>query len=749
VSRLLENLNPQQKNVVETTEGAILVLAGAGSGKTKALTHKLAFLLEQGLAAPNEVLAVTFTNKAAREMESRVYELLRQVNYCLDELLTLSTFHSFGARILRRHAEELGYSNQFTIYDENDQNLMIKKVLKELNVSDAYMDSKQAQRWINYRKSDAKDGNFQVGFGPRGQLFEEIFTAYEKAMLQTNAMDFSDLLYKTYKLFTQEPRILEMYSEAFRYIMVDEYQDTNYLQYQLIRLLSSKHKNVCVVGDEDQSIYSWRGADISNILNFERDFPDSKIIRLEQNYRSTKNIVEAASHMIRNNISRKGKELFTENASGELIHFQIEPTDFDEARWVARKIESSVRDQNVALSDIAILYRTNAQSRLFEEQLRQRQIPYRIIGGLRFFDRAEVKDALSYLRLIYNPKDDIALRRIINVPTRGIGKTTLDKLADISQIQGLSMWESCYYAIENKLFPTGTLNKLKDFLRILEKLSERQSEMSLLDYYRYILEQSGYLKSLELEATDESRARIQNLEELANAIEQFEKESSDRTLQSFLEEMALVSDLDQVDLSKPAVTLMTVHMAKGLEFSYVYVVGMEEGLFPSGRGEVKLDDLEEERRLFYVAMTRAKKELVLTAARQRKVWGQEQSNPVARFIAEIPQCYLKSNLREKRIPSFVARFENERNIISEYDDRSAFENFNFHKASSQSYYDRDDYAQQSPDICEGMRVKHPNFGAGIIRSIEGEGDMMKLTVLFEGQSIKKFIAKYAKLEYLG
>ena len=735
MSILLENLNPQQKKVVETTEGATLVLAGAGSGKTKALTHKLAFLLEQGLAAPNEVLAVTFTNKAAREMEGRVYQLLQQVGYPVMEPLTLSTFHSFGAKMLRRHAELLGYNTRFTIYDESDQLQVMKKVLKELNISETQFEPKPAQRLINYKKSDAKGGLFKLGSGPRSELFQEIFTHYEKSMLQANAMDFSDLLYKTHMLFTNHPEILDRYAELYRYIMIDEYQDTNYLQYQLIRLLSSKHKNLCVVGDEDQSIYSWRGADISNILNFEQDFPNPTVIRLEQNYRSTKNIVEAASHVIRNNISRKGKELFTDNDQGHKIHLQVEATDFDEARWTIRKIEALVSETQITYSDIAILYRTNAQSRLFEEQLRQKQIPYRIVGGLRFFDRAEVKDALSYLRLIYNPKDDVALRRIINVPTRGIGKTTLDKLSDLATRQGFSLWEACYSAVDQKLLPSGTLTKLKDFLMILERLSEQQAQMSLLDFYRFVLEQSGYLKALESEDTDEAKSRLQNLEELSNAIEQFEKESSEPSLQSFLEEMALVSDLDQVELGENAVTMMTVHMAKGLEFSHVFVVGMEESLFPSGRGEEKLDDLEEERRLFYVAMTRAENQLYLTAARQRKVWGQDQFNPIARFIAEIPAEYIYSNLNEKR-SGILSRMKQRSEAFSSYQD--------------QDFYS-DDYSQveTETDIREGMRVKHPSFGKGIIRGIEGQGEAMKLTVLFEGQSVKKFIAKYAKLEYLG
>jgi len=732
VSTLLQNLNPQQKKVVETTDGAILVLAGAGSGKTKALTHKLAFLLEQGVAAPNEILAVTFTNKAAKEMESRVYQLLQQVGYTVREPLTLSTFHSFGAKVLRRHADVLGYSSRFTIYDESDQQQVIKKVLKELNISDSLMEAKQAQRWINHKKSDSESSSFQSEF--KSQVFEEVFQAYEKALLQANAMDFSDLLYKTNCLLTTQPQILEAYRETFRYIMVDEYQDTNFLQYKMIHQLSAKHKNLCVVGDEDQSIYSWRGADINNILNFEKDYSNPVVIRLEQNYRSSKNIVEAAAHVIRNNGTRKGKELFTENQRGELIHFQVEQTDYDEAGWTIRKIESVIREADSTYSDIAILYRTNAQSRLFEEQLRQRQIPYRIIGGLRFFDRSEVKDALSYLRLIYNPNDDVALRRIINVPTRGIGRTTIDKLADLGRRQQLSLLESCYYAISNKILPSGTSNKLRDFLLMLGTLNENQSHMSLVNFYRFVLEQTNYLQALEIEATDEAKAKIQNLEELSNAIEQYEKKSTEPSLQAFLEEMALVSDLDQVDATEPAVTMMTVHMAKGLEFPHVFVVGMEEGLFPAGRGEVNWDDLEEERRLFYVAMTRAKKDLFLTAARQRKVWGQDQFNPIARFIAEIPSQYIRTNLIEKRS---ILLFQSEA--------RPAYSN----DMDEGSQSCPDEYSQSEIRVREGMRVKHPSFGKGIVKGVEGDGESMKLTVLFDGQSVKKFIAKYAKLEYLG
>lgn len=737
MSILLEGLNPQQKQVVEMTDGAILVLAGAGSGKTKALTHRLAFLLEQGLALPNEILALTFTNKAAKEMEGRVYDLVRSVDYPVHEPLTLSTFHSFGAKILRRHADHLGYDARFTIYDETDQLQMVKKVLSQLGVSDTQLEPKQAMRWINHTKADSKSGDTKVGHGPRATLFDEVFKAYEVSMRKSNAMDFADLLYKTHILFKSHPDVLHIYSELYRYVMVDEYQDTNYLQYQLIRLLTQTHRNLCVVGDEDQSIYSWRGADISNILNFESDFPDAQVVRLEQNYRSTQVIVEAASHVIRNNLSRKGKELFTENVKGDLIQLQIEPTDFDESKWVTRKIEALINDGVANVGDCAVLYRTNAQSRLLEEQLRLKQLPYRIVGGLRFYDRAEIKDALGYMRIVYNPKDDVALRRIINTPTRGIGKTTVDKLVDMSISQGLSLWESCYYAINQKSLHSGTLRKLHDFLMILEKLSEAQGEKSLLDFYVFMLEETGYIKSLKTENSEEAKNRMGNLEEFSNAIEQFEKESSEPSLQSFLEEMALVSDLDQVEMGTDAITLMTVHMAKGLEFPYVFVVGLEEGLFPSGRGEEKLDDLEEERRLFYVAMTRAEKQLYLTAARQRRVWGQEQYNAVARFVAEIPKDYILSNLTSKPASSFQSRFAKPAQKSTWADDFEA-----------QTFFD-DNESSGSLSVREGARVKHPSFGKGVIRAVEGEGEDTKLTVIFEGQSVKKFIAKYAKLEYLG
>lgn len=735
-SILLNGLNSQQTLVVEQTDGAVLVLAGAGSGKTKALTHRLSFLLEQGLALPNEILAVTFTNKAAREMEKRVYDLLVKVNYPIQEPLSLSTFHSFGAKILRRHAQQLGLQNNFTIYDDQDQLQMVKAVLHQLNIPEAQFEPKQAQRLINQKKAEVQDFK-PTAYKPKFMMFEEIFQRYEKNMQAGNAVDFGDLLYKTYILFTRYPEILSVYSNQFRYVMVDEYQDTNYLQYRLIQLLSQTHRNLCVVGDEDQSIYSWRGADIQNILNFEKDFPESQTIRLEQNYRSTKNIVEAASHMIRNNVSRKGKELFTENPSGDLIQLIIEPSDFDEAKMVARKIEQFIQSDQVNPGGCAVLYRTNAQSRLIEEQLRLKQIPYRIVGGVRFYDRAEIKDVLGYMRLICNPKDDLALKRVINTPARGIGKTTIDKLSDLAVQQGLSLWEACHFACQQRSLPSGTLNKIQGFLKTLDQLSESQSQVSLLDFYVKLLDQTQYLATLEKENSEESKARIQNLEEFSNAIEQFQQEREEPTLLLFLEEMSLVSDLDQVQVGADTVTLMTVHMAKGLEFSYVFVVGLEESLFPSLRGEENEEALEEERRLFYVAMTRAEKKLFLSAARTRRVWGQAQSNPIARFISEIPSKYLQP-AKQSAVSSFSSRFSHKTN--SSWDD----------DYSQQSYYDDEGSSfNTSLGYRSGLKVKHPSFGRGVIKSVEGQGDDTKLTVQFEGQSLKRFIAKYAKLELLG
>lgn len=738
---LINGLNEQQKEVVITTDGPILVLAGAGSGKTKALTHRLSFLLEQGLAHPSEILAVTFTNKAAKEMESRVYKLLEAIGYPNQEPILLVTFHSFGAKVLREHAKRLGYDSYFTIYDESDQLQMVKKVLKEINISESQLEPKQAQRWINNKKADdSRNQKKFINAAPRFQILEEVFQHYEKSMLKANAMDFSDLLYKTYLLFKNHPDVLSFYSSRFKYIMVDEYQDTNFLQYQLIKMLSQGHGNLCVVGDEDQSIYSWRGADISNILDFEVDYPQSKVIRLEQNYRSTQKIVLAASAVIRNNVSRKGKELFTSNDPGRPIHFQLESNDFDEARWVTRQIQKIKNNNQISWSQFCILYRTNAQSRLFEEQLRLMGVPYRIVGGLRFYDRAEIKDILSYLRIICNPKDDVAFRRIINVPTRGIGKTTVEKLVDVGVSRGLSLWEVSRFVVQEKMLPSGTLTKLKNFLELLEKLSSSLSEKSLLEFYVYLLEETGYLKSLKTENTEESKSRVQNLEEFSNAIEQYEKESLEASLSGFLEEMALVSDLDQVDLNHEAVTMMTVHMAKGLEFPYVFVVGLEENLFPSSRGEENPENLEEERRLFYVAMTRAEKELFLSAAKQRRFWGQEQFNPVARFVSEIPSEYIEMGQGlVAKASSFLSKRQS-----NEWD--SSFE--------SQTYFDENqddklEFGFHEAGWKEGLRVKHPHFGKGIIKGVEGLGDETRLTVLFEGQSVKKFIAKFAKLETLG
>jgi len=746
MSFLFEGLNPEQLNVVKSVEGPVLVLAGAGSGKTKALTHRLAYIIEQQLAQPDQILAVTFTNKAATEMKHRVDILLSESEIAKHFFSPswLSTFHSFGAKILRLHASALGYQTEFTIFDDSDQISMIKKLLKDLNL-DAQIEAKDAQKMINQIKSKKQIYFDKKPFGQKSQMIETIYLKYEKQMKANQAMDFSDLLFKTYQLFKNNKEILNFYQEQFKYILVDEYQDTNELQYELIRLLSMGHKNLCVVGDEDQSIYSWRGADISNILNFENDFQGASVFRLEQNYRSTQNIINAASEVIKNNQNRKGKELFTRNQEGELIDFIMEASDYEEAKAVARIVAQLVSQGDVSPKEIAILYRTNAQSRLLEEQLRLNSIPYRIFGGLKFYDRAEVKDVLSYMRLIYNPKDDVALRRIINVPARGIGKTSLDKIMMIASQNGFSLWETLYFVVEDKLLPAGTLSKIKDFLALLESLSAALSNRTLLEFYVFLLEQSGYLQSLKQDISAESQARIDNLEAFSNAIEQYMKESTEPTLSLFLEEMALVSDLDKMEQGQNTVTLMTVHMSKGLEFAYVFVVGLEEGLFPQARGGfMDPDDLEEERRLFYVAMTRAKKKLYLMAAQVRRVWGQEQMNPVARFISEVPKKCMVTNIN--RIGQRQSGFANRYRTQSANINKDVFESQSFYDETSSSLGASTGSSLNS--WSQGGHVKHPHFGKGVIRQVEGDGEETRLTILFEGTLMKKFIAKYAKLERL-
>lgn len=740
------SLNPAQKKAVETTNGPVLILAGAGSGKTRVLTHRMANIIASGQASTDEILCVTFTNKAAKEMEHRIFKILSELSVPVTRELWVNTFHSFCVRLLRQHIDLLDYKKPFTIYDSSDQLALIKRVMVALNINDKMYPPKNFQSRI----SNAK----MLGLTPESLLNKstghkldpkthEVFTRYEEEMKRANALDFDDLLLKTFKLFQMYPVILEQYQNKFKYVMVDEYQDTNHIQYLLVQMLAKSHRNLCVVGDEDQSIYSWRGADISNILDFEKDFPEAVVIKLEENYRSTANIVNAATKLIANNTQRKEKTLFTNNNEGDLIQIREERNEYDEARFVVKTIQNMLSSGEGQLNDYAIFYRTNAQSRVLEEQLRTSAIPYRLIGGIRFYERAEVKDILSYLRLSQNFKDDLALKRIINVPARGIGKTTVEYLEEKAMGAKISLYEAAQQAVLDRSFNAGTTAKLRRFLDLIEDLAGQQTSFKLSEFYSIVLDKTDYINVLKKEDTPEAEARIMNLEELDNAIAQFEKERGEEaTLSNYLEELSLASDLDNADNTAQAITMMTLHISKGLEYPYVFIVGCEENLFPSQRGDDENEeDLEEERRLAYVGMTRAREKLWLTHAKMRRVWGQEQMNAPSRFLKEIPKQFTQFStaVSAYQTPRFAASSPNYYNKQRDNDDYA------------QESYD-DDYSQvpsatqTSSGYNKGQRVRHPTFGVGSIYSTEGNGDTLKISVLFQDNTIKKFVAKYARLE---
>jgi DNA helicase-2/ATP-dependent DNA helicase PcrA len=739
-------LNPPQKKAVETMDGPVLILAGAGSGKTRVLTHRMANIIAKGLASTDEILCVTFTNKAAKEMEHRIFKILADLNVPVTRQLWVNTFHSFCVRVLRQHIDLLDYKKPFTIYDSGDQISLIKRVMTSLNINDKMFPPKNIQSRISNAKmlgltpdNLRGGGSSQIKMDPKTL---DVYSRYEEEMKRANAVDFDDLLLKTYELFRMYPAILEQYQNKFRYIMVDEYQDTNHIQYLLVQMLAKAHRNLCVVGDEDQSIYSWRGADISNILDFEKDFPEAVVVKLEENYRSSANIVNAATKLISNNTQRKEKTLFTSNPEGDLIQIREERNEYDEARFVAKTIQGLISEGESNLNDYAIFYRTNAQSRVLEEQLRTIALPYRLIGGIRFYERAEVKDILSYLRLSQNFSDDMALKRIINVPARGIGKTTVEQIEQRANENRISLFEAAQVLINERYFNAGTTSKIRRFLDLVEELMNQQKEFKLSEFYSIVLEKTEYVNILKKEDTPEAEARISNLEELDNAIAQFEKERGDEaSLSNYLEELTLASDLDNADNNSNAITMMTLHISKGLEYPYVFIIGCEENLFPSIRGdEENAEEIEEERRLAYVGMTRARKKLWMTHTKIRRVWGQEQMNPPSRFLREIPKEFtnFSSAGLSAQTPRFITNsgFGSKSNNFDEY---------------AQNSFD-DDYSQVTPQVGKasgfnkGQRVRHPTFGVGSIFSTEGSGDTLKISVLFQDSTIKKFVAKYARLE---
>lgn len=754
--KIYQDLNPAQSDAVKTLDGPLLILAGAGSGKTRVLTHRIANIIASQKATPNQILAVTFTNKAAREMEERTMRILSEVNIPVYEKLWIGTFHSTCARILREDIHLLEYQPFFAIYDDSDQRSLIKKVLRSLNIDEKAHPAKAFQARINEAKQLAvspDDVEKKSGFF-MDDMSKKVYKTYEQEMKQANALDFGDLLAKTYDLFQMYPDVLEKYQNLFKYILIDEYQDTNHIQYLLVKKLASQHRNLCVVGDEDQSIYSWRGADITNILSFESDFPEAITIKLEENYRSTKTIVGAATHLIKNNSQRKDKTLFTSNESGDKILIREENNEYDEARFVADKIGEAITAGGKTYADVAIFYRTNAQSRVLEETLRGRQIPYKIVGGVKFYERMEIKDVLAYLKAAVNPVDEVSVRRIINVPARGIGKTTVQKIETASIENQMSFYDAILYVAEHRLVHAGAAKKLRHFRELMDRLASAANEVSPSELYLRVLEETEYAIRLKEENSPESLSRVENLEEFDNALKHFEQERGDEgTLQNFLEEMALVSDIDNVDESDVSVTLMTLHVSKGLEYPVVFLTGAEEGLFPSARS-FESDDpeaIEEERRLAYVGMTRAREKLCITHARSRRVWGQEQMHTPSRFLDEIPKEYVNRQSAISR-PRFMDR-AGSANSFSESIPRATATRRNKQRPSSDfqefdvmpDYEDFDQTGSQD-GYQKGMRVRHPTFGVGVIGQVEGKGQNQKVSVMFENQTLKKFIAKYARLE---
>ena len=734
---ILDSLNPQQQEAVLQTEGPVLILAGAGSGKTRVLTHRIAYLIEEKEVNPWNIMAITFTNKAAGEMRERVDKI---VGYG-SESVWVSTFHSSCVRILRRHIDQIGYTGNFTIYDTDDQKSVMKDICRRLQIDTKVYKERALLNAIS-RAKDELMGPDEFLRNSSGDIHEQriakVYREYQEQLHKNNALDFDDLIMKTVELFRACPDVLDQYQERFRYIMVDEYQDTNTAQFQLISLLAAKYRNLCVVGDDDQSIYKFRGANIGNILGFERVFEEAVVIRLEQNYRSTKNILLAANEVIRNNMERKKKTLWTENKEGSLVHFKQFLNGYEEAEYVAGKISKDVRTGKCNYSDCAILYRTNAQSRMFEEKFLMANIPYKIVGGINFYARKEIKDLLAYLKTVDNAVDDLAVRRIINIPKRGIGATSIVRVEEHAQKRGLSFYDALREADEIEKIGRAA-SKIAPFVTFIQSLRSRVGYISVSELLDEIIEETGYVKELEAEDTDEARARIENIDELISKVVAYEEDTQHPTLSGFLEEVALVADIDTVDENQDRVLLMTLHSAKGLEFPYVYMTGMEDGIFPSYM-TISADDpgeLEEERRLCYVGITRAMQELTLTSAQMRMIRGENQFNKVSRFVREIPRelVDIDRDIKERTTSNIEIPQNNTYAKMKQAFRAKTFEpqQFTVKKTGALGY-----------DI--GDRVRHMKFGAGTVENIVDGGRDYEVTVNFDQYGVKKMFAGFAKLK---
>ncbi|RLQ96483.1 DNA helicase PcrA [Falsibacillus albus] len=736
--RLLQGLNPQQKEAVKSTDGPLLIMAGAGSGKTRVLTQRIAYLMVEKGVNPYNILAITFTNKAAREMRDRIANVMGGAA----EDVWISTFHSMCVRILRRDIDRIGFNRNFTILDSTDQQSVIKGILKEKNIDPKKFDPRMILGSISSAKNELitpEEFSKQAG-SYFEQVVHDVYVEYQKKLSKNQALDFDDLIMKTIQLFQRVPEVLEFYQRKFQYIHVDEYQDTNRAQYMLVKQLAARFQNLCVVGDSDQSIYKWRGADIANILSFEKDYPRAKVIMLEQNYRSSKKILSAANEVIKNNSNRKPKNLWTENDDGQKISYYRADSEQGEAQYVAGKIKELVEQKNRKYSDIAILYRTNAQSRVMEEVLLKSNIEYSIVGGIKFYDRKEIKDILAYLRLISNPDDDISLSRVINVPKRGVGSTSVDKIARHAQVNDISMYGALHEIEHIGLSPKITKACI-EFRDLIKGFTQMQEYLSVTELVEDLLEKSGYREMLKAEKSLEAQSRLENIDEFLSVTQSFEQASEDRSLVAFLTDLALVADIDRLDEEEKvqeSVVLMTLHSAKGLEFPVVFLLGMEEGVFPHSRSLMEEEEMEEERRLAYVGITRAEQELFITNAQMRTLFGRTNMNPVSRFIDEIPE-------------ELIDVIGGERKQSSPFGTGMSGGSMNrpaprkpvtrpVQKAMGATGADNLGWSV-------GDKAEHKKWGVGTVVSVKGEGEGVELDIAFPSPTgIKRLLAKFAPIE---
>lgn len=743
----LQGLNPQQREAVLATDGPLLLLAGAGSGKTRVLTQRIAYLLREKNVAPWSILAITFTNKAAREMKDRISAIAGPDA----EDIWISTFHSMCVRILRRDIDRIGYNRNFTILDSSDQVSVIKQCQKEMNIDPKKYDPRAVLGLISSAKNELKTPEQYGGMvaGPVEQIAQQVYSLYQKKLKSNNSLDFDDLIMKTIQLFEEVPEVLEFYQKKFRYVHVDEYQDTNRAQYMLVKMLAAGYKNICVVGDSDQSIYRWRGADITNILNFEKDYPNARTILLEQNYRSTKRILEAANKVISNNIGRKPKNLWTENDEGAMIRYYTADSEHSEAYYIVDEIQKAV-DRGREYRDVAILYRTNAQSRVIEEVFVKSGIPYNIVGGTKFYDRKEIKDILAYLRLISNPDDDLSLTRIINVPKRGIGAGTVEKIAAYAARQGISM----YKAIQ-EVDQIGLSARLSDavvkFAHLITELEGMQEYLGVTELAEEVLTRTEYREELRREGTLEARSRIENIEEFLSVTMEFERTNEDKTLVAFLTDLALVADIDKLDETEEdrgnAVVMMTLHSAKGLEFPVVFLVGMEEGIFPHSRALLEEVEMEEERRLAYVGITRAEEELFLTRALMRTLYGQTKMNAPSRFIEEIPEHLIQpEGIVQQRLAARNGRVDSR---AAQPQQRAGVVPMRSTQTMGGASAVKAEGGAEALDWKAGDKAEHGKWGIGTVVSIKGSGQDLELTIAFPNPTgLKKLLAKFAPIKKL-